>query len=152
MAIWHLLPSSLSIHWCNMTWSLSLLHSLPQPSHLTVSDSATPISSLSLSLPHIFWLLLFIPPSHAFRSPRIFYSYKNKESCSPRREIAQLSVPLLCQRLSFSISSSLKGNLCHFLCRSLKSNCCSTTVHSRQSKEYAMHQGSIGIISVDHTV
>lgn len=106
-------PPPLSIQWWNMTSSLSLLHSVTplSPHRLKRRHS----NFLSVSHLRIFYdfscaLVLHWPP-------KISYSASNKGRRSPWRDIAQLSIPLPCQRLSLlSISSSLKCNICHFLC------------------------------------
>lgn len=124
-----------------LNFGLTLLHGLsdglstPRPLHCPYSDeiwphlclccTVTPLSPHRLKRRHsnflsVSHLRIFYDFSCALVlhwPPKISYSASNKGRRSPWRDIAQLSIPLPCQRLSLlSIYSSLKCNICHFLC------------------------------------
>lgn len=122
--------------------SLSTVHTVMKYDLISVS-AALSVTPHCLKLCHSNFLHiysdLFFPlfSSHLcyFGCPESLIQPQTRKSRSPWREIAQLS----CQRLSLSVSSSLKCNLWHFLCGSLKSNSCSIAIHSKLSLAYAWH-------------
>lgn len=114
------LPSSpLSIQWWNMTWSPPVLCSLSHLFHLTVSNSATPISSLFHTSTYFltFSPLLFalVLPQNLLFNPKQGKSLTLKRDClalgtSAVSEAKPLSLSLSeMQSLSFSVWISAKA-------------------------------------------